>query len=276
MVADAVVVENLRITLPSGGGPRTLVDGVSFRLRAGEVLGIVGESGCGKTLTSLAIGQLLPHPLRKDGHQDRARRHRADHAAARTAGPGARHRPGHDLPGPDVLHEPGIPGRVAAHRRRPAAPRAVPRGGPGRGRAAARRGADRRRPAGAAPLPVPVLRRHAAADHDRHGPDGPAAGADRGRADHRAGRHRAGSGPRGAAGHQRQRGHRDHPDLAQPGRHQPAVRPGAGHVRRARGRGGATGSGCWPTRSTRTRRRCWPRSPCCQGPCSPGRLRTPS
>jgi len=64
VVADAVVVENLRITLPSGGGPRALVDGVSFRLRAGEVLGIVGESGSGKTLTSLAIGQLLPHPLR--------------------------------------------------------------------------------------------------------------------------------------------------------------------------------------------------------------------
>jgi oligopeptide/dipeptide ABC transporter ATP-binding protein len=66
VVADAVVVENLRITLPSGGGPRALVDGVSFRLRAGEVLGIVGESGSGKTLTSLAIGQLLPHPLRME------------------------------------------------------------------------------------------------------------------------------------------------------------------------------------------------------------------
>jgi oligopeptide/dipeptide ABC transporter ATP-binding protein len=66
LVADAVVVENLRITLPSGGGLRTLVDGVSFRLRAGQVLGIVGESGSGKTLTSLAIGQLLPHPLRME------------------------------------------------------------------------------------------------------------------------------------------------------------------------------------------------------------------
>ena len=64
--SDAVVVEDLRIMLPSGGGLRTLVDGVSFRLRAGEVLGIVGESGSGKTLTSLAIGRLLPHPLRMD------------------------------------------------------------------------------------------------------------------------------------------------------------------------------------------------------------------
>jgi len=64
--SDAVVVEDLRITRPAGAQWQTLVDGVSLRLRSGEVLGIVGETGSGKTLTSLAIGRLLPHPLRME------------------------------------------------------------------------------------------------------------------------------------------------------------------------------------------------------------------
>jgi oligopeptide/dipeptide ABC transporter ATP-binding protein len=38
------------------------VDGVSFTLREGETLGLVGESGCGKTMTSLSILRLLPRP----------------------------------------------------------------------------------------------------------------------------------------------------------------------------------------------------------------------
>src|SRR5882762_5167703 len=36
------------------------VDGVSFSLRRGEVLGLVGESGCGKSLTALSVIRLLP------------------------------------------------------------------------------------------------------------------------------------------------------------------------------------------------------------------------
>jgi oligopeptide/dipeptide ABC transporter ATP-binding protein len=64
---DAVlVVEGLRVWAPKATGSINLVDGVSFRLSAGEVLGIVGETGSGKTLTSLAVGQLLPYPLRLD------------------------------------------------------------------------------------------------------------------------------------------------------------------------------------------------------------------
>jgi oligopeptide/dipeptide ABC transporter ATP-binding protein len=38
------------------------VDGVSFSLRRGEVLGLVGESGCGKTVTALSLLRLLPQP----------------------------------------------------------------------------------------------------------------------------------------------------------------------------------------------------------------------
>jgi peptide/nickel transport system ATP-binding protein len=43
-----------------GERPVTAVDGVSFSIDAGEVVGLVGESGCGKSVTSLAIMGLLP------------------------------------------------------------------------------------------------------------------------------------------------------------------------------------------------------------------------
>ncbi len=39
-----------------------VVDGVSFSLRRGEVLGLVGESGCGKSVTALSLLRLLPQP----------------------------------------------------------------------------------------------------------------------------------------------------------------------------------------------------------------------
>jgi peptide/nickel transport system permease protein len=57
-------VRGLTIVAESGGAETTLVEGVSFDLGAGETLGIVGESGCGKTMTVLALLGLLPGGVR--------------------------------------------------------------------------------------------------------------------------------------------------------------------------------------------------------------------
>lgn len=56
-----LAVETLRVSFPvSTGGEVLAVDGVSFSVQKGETLGIVGESGCGKSVTSLGIMGLLP------------------------------------------------------------------------------------------------------------------------------------------------------------------------------------------------------------------------
>jgi peptide/nickel transport system ATP-binding protein len=58
-------VQNLRVSFPGGDHGRFYpVDGVSFSLDRGETMALVGESGCGKSLTSLALLQLVPTPGR--------------------------------------------------------------------------------------------------------------------------------------------------------------------------------------------------------------------
>jgi len=59
-----LTVSDLRITFPAGAGRSTPVDGVSLTLERGEMLALVGESGCGKSLTSLALLRLVPPPGR--------------------------------------------------------------------------------------------------------------------------------------------------------------------------------------------------------------------
>ena len=55
-------VEELRAGFETAAGFVRAVDGVSFEIRRGEVLGLVGESGCGKTVTALSLLRLLPRP----------------------------------------------------------------------------------------------------------------------------------------------------------------------------------------------------------------------
>jgi peptide/nickel transport system ATP-binding protein len=58
-------VQNLSISFPGAGGvPVRPVDGVSLSLDRSEMLALVGESGCGKSLTSLALLRLVPSPGR--------------------------------------------------------------------------------------------------------------------------------------------------------------------------------------------------------------------
>ena len=55
-------VSNLKTGFKTDEGFVTAVDGVSFKVKKGQTLGIVGESGCGKSVTSLSIMRLLPQP----------------------------------------------------------------------------------------------------------------------------------------------------------------------------------------------------------------------
>jgi len=55
-------VENLSVSFKTDEGIVRAVDDVSFSVRPGEVLGIVGESGCGKTVTAMSILKLIPSP----------------------------------------------------------------------------------------------------------------------------------------------------------------------------------------------------------------------
>ena len=60
MSERVLTVEDLRVELPVPAGTLHAVQGVSFHVDLGETVCIVGESGCGKTLTALAVMDLLP------------------------------------------------------------------------------------------------------------------------------------------------------------------------------------------------------------------------
>jgi ABC-type dipeptide/oligopeptide/nickel transport system ATPase component len=58
-------VENLEVEFKTGVGIVRAVDGISFQVYRGEFLAIVGESGCGKSVTALSLMRLLPRKTAK-------------------------------------------------------------------------------------------------------------------------------------------------------------------------------------------------------------------
>src|SRR5688500_9297047 len=60
-------VDNLRVTLNTARGPADALRGVSFAIERGDTVGLIGESGCGKSITALALMGLLPEGAKVGG-----------------------------------------------------------------------------------------------------------------------------------------------------------------------------------------------------------------
>ncbi|MEX0758262.1 MAG: ABC transporter ATP-binding protein, partial [Tistlia sp.] len=71
-------VENLRVEFPTRRGTLVAVDDISFHINEGEVLGVVGESGAGKSMTGTAVIGLLEPPGRIAGGEVRLNGRRID------------------------------------------------------------------------------------------------------------------------------------------------------------------------------------------------------
>jgi peptide/nickel transport system ATP-binding protein len=78
MTAPVLSVRNLRVEFPTRRGILTAIDGVSFDIAPGEVLGVVGESGAGKSITGTAVIGLIEPPGRIAGGEVLLRGQRID------------------------------------------------------------------------------------------------------------------------------------------------------------------------------------------------------
>ena len=60
--SDLLEIRNLNVSFPSESGELEVLGDVSLNIGEGKIVGVVGESGCGKTLTALSVMGLLPAP----------------------------------------------------------------------------------------------------------------------------------------------------------------------------------------------------------------------
>ncbi|RUT30274.1 ABC transporter ATP-binding protein [Arsenicitalea aurantiaca] len=81
MAEPVLSVKNLTVQFPTRRGVLTAVDDISFDIMAGEVLGVVGESGAGKSMTGAAVIGLIEPPGRISGGEIRLKGERIDNIA---------------------------------------------------------------------------------------------------------------------------------------------------------------------------------------------------
>jgi peptide/nickel transport system permease protein len=187
-------VQNLSVNYVNNGKPPArAVENVSFQLHEGELMGLVGESGCGKTTLIMALNRLLPSAGQIVGGRScsttwtwRPRPRSSWRTSAGTSisiiFQGAMNALNPVRTVGDQIAE-AIRKHLPVEGRNAGCPRC--------GIIAA--GGHHTRPQ--EPLPAPVFRRDAPARHDRHGALLLAAGGDRRRTDHRAGRDDPGADP---------------------------------------------------------------------------------
>lgn len=65
--SPVVEIHGLSVCFPGSQGPLTIIDGLDLAIAKGEILGLVGESGCGKTMLARSILRLIPPPGRVTG-----------------------------------------------------------------------------------------------------------------------------------------------------------------------------------------------------------------
>ena len=164
-----LAVEDLRVEFPSRRGAVVAVERMSLEIEPGEILGIVGESGAGKSTIGNAILGLLEPPGQVTS--GRMRLHERDLGAlAETAAEEAAWGDNRDdLPGSADLAQSAVHRRATARRDDSNPSRSLGVGGGGAGRAPSRPGRHRRAAGSAPALPAPVLRRNAPAGGDRAG-----------------------------------------------------------------------------------------------------------
>ena len=160
-------VNDLRVEFDTYGGIVHAVRGVDFQVRQGETLAIVGESGCGKSVTVQSIMGLIPMPPGRITSGPRCIVARTSSATSTSTARSARQRHRRGFSGSDDLAEPDDDHRRPDRGNAAGAPWAP--GVAGRARAVELISMVRiRTPHAGAPYPS-VLGRHAAAVHDRHG-----------------------------------------------------------------------------------------------------------
>ena len=163
-------VEDLVVEMRRHGAAFRAVKGVSFSLERGDALALVGESGCGKSLTLRAIMGLLPNGGRSLSGRVAPRRCRAARCAVRGRGRGHHQGERMSIVFQDALErsQPRRDGRQPDRRGATTRPRPRPQRLSGKGPRTAAPGGDPRSRASLRRLPARAVGRNPPEGHDRH------------------------------------------------------------------------------------------------------------